>query len=904
MIIAFYTASYPTSCPSSAGEMRGRRGQPLSQADVAHMNGKQLDTFYPPPLPDDSDRTESPPRRSPLTALSTNSSFQFTSASLQPPVSPALSLPPLSDELPLLEDGGSDGPPQCPDCLRPLTFQDDDGVQLVHCSHCLHARYMSTDCLFPPMATHSGLGPLLSRSSPVDESTEGGQLSRTVSNLFGTNGRANSFTPMGDSFAPPSATASLVSSLSFTAPTTLPLPSTSTYPPIAAYDDGSNFSSHSSFDGVSINPTSRSMSNAFSAFATHSSSASFTQWSAVPHASYLSDREGAAVRHIASVSCHAVPTMLQFDIDSRTGRPVARHYQPSGGGHSSNGYSDGELVMDVPRERLSVDRHSLAVVPLASTTPYHRLPDALTAPYMPVLPYTVAPSTRRYHMTATSPQSSHRHSSPASTSASSPAGSSAAAGVPSPDLTPAHYVAISELHIDELCNKLAMRGRPPSICRAALQHVMRQADCTYDAMQRLWQKTANHTDSHSAAHTSKAKTSHAVAMASAVFHYVYQRLVERHNAKLATTASANTSSAPPGPYSRVLVKLPQLEVARLSGLIATSADSSSQYRVTANHLSLYIDAVTPHLLPLDLDAMGGSASATTVLLSRPLHVEACRPSFIAYADKFKLDTDTLVLAIDILNAAVRLNLSSRRNHTSLSAAALFLACCLQAVKLTQHDYCQQIGLTEVTLRKVNKELGLHWKQLVPADYQPKAVPQFLLKQSASEQKKKRDTGKVAVKEDAALVEDDDGDTAKAEEVVVKKEPVDDTAAAVQPTATSGVQLLQHEPFDMSAALLSDATAVAPVVPPAVLTCSHRFSAHSVPRRSKAITRTRSLLSAAVTSDSDTEEEGEAGEQQVKEEGGDRSSSSSSSSGRHAAVDASGPPLLLPPHVPVFYHVHC
>ena len=100
-----------------------------------------------------------------------------------------------------------------------------------------------------------------------------------------------------------------------------------------------------------------------------------------------------------------------------------------------------------------------------------------------------------------------------------------------------------------------------------------------------------------------------------------------------------------------------------------------------------------------------------------------------------------MLAIDVLNAAVRLNLSSRRNHTSLSAAALFLACCLQAVRLTQHDYCQQIGLTEVTLRKVNKELGLHWKQLVPADYIPKAVPQFLLKQVASEQKKKKETEK-------------------------------------------------------------------------------------------------------------------------------------------------------------------
>ena len=883
--------------------MRRRRTQQPPLADVAHTNGKQS-TFYPPPLPDGPDLDESPTRRQPLSTLATNSSFLFASTAPQPPVSPPPSLPPLSDELPLLEESSAGGPPTCPDCFLPLTVQEEDGALLLHCAHCHHARYMSTECLFPPTAAHSGLGPLLSGRPVMEDASEGGTLSRTVSNLFGTNGRTNSFIPMGDSLNPPSAAPSLASTLSFTAPTTLPLGPTSSisalsspYPAMTMYDDSHSLS-QSSFDGVS----NRSMSNAFSAFSNNGSS--FTSWSAVPHPSYLSDRDGAAVRHISSVSSHPVATTLQYEIDSNSGRPVSRLHMPSGGG-LGNGYGDSELVMQVARERLSVDRHSLAVVPLASTTPYYRLPDALTAPHMPVLPYSIAPPTRRYHITTTSPQSSHRYPSATSTFASSSAISSpatATADTSLQDLTPAHYVAISELYIDELCNKLAQRGRLPSICRAALQHVMRQTECTFTILQHIWHKQRNSALDTAAAHTTKAKTSHAVALASAVFHYVYQRHVQQHNTRVAT-AVANPPPASSRMSPRSLVKLPQLEVSQLSGFIATSADSSNQHRITAGHLTLYIDAVTPHLTPLDLDAMSGPATATTVLLSRPLHVAACRPSFVEYADKFKLDTDTLVLAIDILNAAVRLNLSSRRNHGSLSAAALFLACCLQAVRLTQHDYCQQIGLTEVTLRKVNKELGLYWKELVPAGYVPKAVPQFLLKQVASAQKRQKEAEEGKVKEEATVVDENessDGVSKFESETTVKKEPMDEAAApAVQPTATSGVQLVYHEPFDVSVILppLNTTTVVAPAVPHQVLTCRHRLSADSAARRSKAVIRTRSLLTTAVTSDSDTEEEGEMRERQLEEGGNDSSSSSG-----HSAADSSRPPAFLPPFVPVFHDV--
>ena len=97
----------------------------------------------------------------------------------------------------------------------------------------------------------------------------------------------------------------------------------------------------------------------------------------------------------------------------------------------------------------------------------------------------------------------------------------------------------------------------------------------------------------------------------------------------------------------------------------------------------------------------------------------------------------------MLNAAVRLNLSHRRNHSSLSAAAIFLACALQGVRLTQHDFCLAIGLTEVTLRKVNKELGAHWRRLVPKGYKEKAIPAFLARHGGGREAEEEKSGREA-----------------------------------------------------------------------------------------------------------------------------------------------------------------
>jgi len=95
-----------------------------------------------------------------------------------------------------------------------------------------------------------------------------------------------------------------------------------------------------------------------------------------------------------------------------------------------------------------------------------------------------------------------------------------------------------------------------------------------------------------------------------------------------------------------------------------------------------------------------------------------------------LDEDTKCLAKRIANSAVRLSLGQNKQHKSLSGAALWLACVLQGKKVTQANFCQAIQLTEVTLRKVYKELvqdeegRVVWTQLCGGTYTPVQLPKY------------------------------------------------------------------------------------------------------------------------------------------------------------------------------------
>lgn len=111
-----------------------------------------------------------------------------------------------------------------------------------------------------------------------------------------------------------------------------------------------------------------------------------------------------------------------------------------------------------------------------------------------------------------------------------------------------------------------------------------------------------------------------------------------------------------------------------------------------------------------------------VLNNEPIVVEALRESMSKYFEDLGLEKRTASLAAHIGNQAVKRNLCQRRNSSSLSAAAVYLACTLEGQRTTQSQFCRTVQLTEVTLRKVYKELKEHWRDLVPDDYKPFKTP--------------------------------------------------------------------------------------------------------------------------------------------------------------------------------------
>mmetsp|Transcript_14036 Transcript_14036/g.21256 ORF Transcript_14036/g.21256 Transcript_14036/m.21256 type:complete len:550 (+) Transcript_14036:89-1738(+) len=116
---------------------------------------------------------------------------------------------------------------------------------------------------------------------------------------------------------------------------------------------------------------------------------------------------------------------------------------------------------------------------------------------------------------------------------------------------------------------------------------------------------------------------------------------------------------------------------------------------------------------------------SNVVNNEPVVVEALRLSMSKYFKELKLEKNTQKLAAHIGNQAVKKHLCYRRNSSSLSAAAVYLAMQLQGTRTTQNSFCKAVGLTEVTLRKVYKELKTHWKKLVPDSYKPFNIPNGL-----------------------------------------------------------------------------------------------------------------------------------------------------------------------------------
>ncbi|CAN8067171.1 unnamed protein product [Agarophyton chilense] len=93
-----------------------------------------------------------------------------------------------------------------------------------------------------------------------------------------------------------------------------------------------------------------------------------------------------------------------------------------------------------------------------------------------------------------------------------------------------------------------------------------------------------------------------------------------------------------------------------------------------------------------------------------------------FCRRLDLPAKTQKLSIGIAENAMRNNICSRRNPVSISAAAIYLACQMDGVRKTQTEICRATNLTEVTLRKVYKELNREHAAIIPAWYKSEKVP--------------------------------------------------------------------------------------------------------------------------------------------------------------------------------------
>lgn len=95
---------------------------------------------------------------------------------------------------------------------------------------------------------------------------------------------------------------------------------------------------------------------------------------------------------------------------------------------------------------------------------------------------------------------------------------------------------------------------------------------------------------------------------------------------------------------------------------------------------------------------------------------ACAASFERvpeYASSLGLDEDGVALAVSIVDKSFRLNVCPRRAPASVAAAGIYLATQISGLRLTQTEVCLVLKVTEVTLRKVYRELCESVSHVVP-----------------------------------------------------------------------------------------------------------------------------------------------------------------------------------------------
>ncbi|XP_038708083.1 plant-specific TFIIB-related protein 1 isoform X2 [Tripterygium wilfordii] len=110
-------------------------------------------------------------------------------------------------------------------------------------------------------------------------------------------------------------------------------------------------------------------------------------------------------------------------------------------------------------------------------------------------------------------------------------------------------------------------------------------------------------------------------------------------------------------------------------------------------------------------------------LSQPLNSNSISVHMPRFCTLLQLNKTAQELATHIGEVVINKCFCTRRNPISISAAAIYLACQLEDKRKTQAEICKVTGLTEVTLRKVYKELLENWDDLLPSNYTPAVPPE-------------------------------------------------------------------------------------------------------------------------------------------------------------------------------------
>lgn len=110
-------------------------------------------------------------------------------------------------------------------------------------------------------------------------------------------------------------------------------------------------------------------------------------------------------------------------------------------------------------------------------------------------------------------------------------------------------------------------------------------------------------------------------------------------------------------------------------------------------------------------------------LSQPINSNSISVHMPRFCTLLQLNKSAQELATHIGEVVINKCFCTRRNPISISAAAIYLACQLEDKRKTQAEICKVTGLTEVTLRKVYKELLENWGDLLPSNYNPVVPPE-------------------------------------------------------------------------------------------------------------------------------------------------------------------------------------